>query len=142
MKSVLHISLLLLLVLGCKKDDADGPVNSFATGLEGRWKLVETEKGVVGNQGWVAVPGEQADYLIFRSDGVLIDSTGLPACCSPIAFIINQKLFEIKPQAPLAANPACSSRNCVLCPTWDIQYSGNELVVSYCDSPRRKYVRG
>lgn len=144
MKRLLYIPFAIAVLLACKKDSMDA-VNSAAlfTSIEGKWYLSAIERksiaGTINN--WEPVKPNQADTLIFRSDGVILQTDGKPACCAPGSLIINGNLMVVKPQTALPANLVCASVNCVNCPTWEIFMSGNEIIVNSCNSPRLKFVR-
>jgi len=143
MKSILYISIFLIVLVACKKDDTDTLFADYAiTSITGRWRLIEVEKGLAAGQtSWVPVAAGQGDTLSFRSDGVVLDGRGEPICCGPNALIINGGVRSVKPQQPLAPNPACAQINCVGCGTWELQFAGNELVITSCNGQRMKYVR-
>jgi hypothetical protein len=143
MKQLLYIPLFLVLLLSCKKDSIDG-ATSFADFLtiQGSWHLIEIERTSLDNKNvWESVSATKADTLIFRTDGVILNTDGTPACCAPKSLIINNQLMDIKPQQALPANPLCAAVNCVNCPTWELSLSDDQLIVSSCNNLRRKYVR-
>lgn len=143
MKRLLYIPLFLILLLSCKKDSIDGASSymDFQT-IQGAWHLIEIERTSLDNKNvWESVSSAQSDTLTFRGDGVILYTDGTPACCSPKSLIINGQLLDIKPQAALPANPLCALVNCVYCPTWEISLSDDQLIVSSCNSQKRKYVR-
>lgn len=116
--------------------------DSIMTSITGPWRLIEVEKGLAAGQtSWAPVAAGRGDTLSFRSDGVVLDGQGKPICCGPNTLIINGGIMPVKPQQPLAANPACAQVNCVGCTTWELQFIGNELILTICNSQRMKYVR-
>ncbi len=131
--------LLVLLAWSCKKSE-DLLYSGNFSNLQGKWELVATESGALSGASWYPVSSGQVQFIYFRSDGVLTDSAGLPACCSPKAYIINNKLFDLNPDF-LPDNPACKSIKCAICQYYDIQISGNEMIVTPCNEGRKKYVR-
>lgn len=143
MKSILYISISLIVLIACKKDDTDTLFADYAiTPITGSWRLIEVEKGLAtGQTSWAPVAAGQSDTLSFRYDGVVLDGGGEPICCGPNTLIINGVVRPVKPQQPLAPNPACALINCVGCTTWELQFAGNELIITSCNGQRMKYVR-
>lgn len=145
MKRLLYLPLYFLVLLSCSKDSQE--VQSAAEFLnvalfEGKWKLAETEKITIDHQKlWEPVSGAQSYTMILRNDGVILNADGKPACCAPTSLIINDQLMQIKPQSPIPTNEACELVNCINCPTWEIELTGNQMIVTACNSPRMKFVR-
>lgn len=143
MKRLLYLPLVLACLLSCKEDSDSGPMQAltFQT-MSGRWHSAEVEKSSLGNGGtWEPIAAAQSDTLIFRSDGVILNADGKPRCCAPTTLTIDGKLFDVKPTSALPANAACEFVNCVTCPTWEISWQGNQMIIATCTSPRTKYVR-
>ena len=141
MKKMLFALMISLVLISCKKDDPE-PEPEIAA-IAHRWKLTAYEKIVDGKKIWVPIDGEP-DYISFRFDGLILDSNGLPPCCSPRAYYLNGVLFEVKPKAEVPTNSYCISVDCIGCDTWDIEQTGNELIISLCEpftDRRSKYIR-
>jgi hypothetical protein len=142
MKSLLYISLIGLLSLSCAKDSGDAyPQLTFST-ISGKWHSIETERSSLDNKSvWEPIAGAQSDTIVFRGDGVILNADGSPACCAPTSLIINGQLIDIRPQSGLPVNPQCASVNCVNCPTWEVSWNDDQLIIATCNAPRIKYVR-
>lgn len=141
MKKLLYALMFSLVLVACKSDDPK-PEPEIAA-IAHRWKLIASEKMVDGKKNWVPVDGEPY-YISFRFDGLILESNGLPPCCSPKAYYLNGVLFEVKPKLEVPPNTYCMSVDCIGCKTWDIEQTGNELIISLCEpfSDRRsKYIR-
>ncbi|MFN8345455.1 MAG: hypothetical protein U0X91_10650 [Spirosomataceae bacterium] len=109
--------------------------------LVGRWRLDAIDPSGQGSQ-WESVPLKNAYYFQVRYDGVILEDNGLPACCAPKYLKLNQKLFTIEPKEALTANPQCALVLCLACDTWNIELTGDTLIVSYCDvKGRNRFVR-
>lgn len=141
MKGLLYIALIFTGVFGCKSEDANVKLPPSVAELGGPWKLIAEEQGFVGQSAWVDVKQDSAYNIIFRSDGLLLNAKGLPACCAPTSLTINGIFFEIKPSGQLAPNPECTSVKCTNCPLWDIQIAGSEMTITKCKDVKRKYLR-
>lgn len=126
--------------MSCKKD-SDVLLQPNFVSIAGTWRLAEIEKGSFGQKYWEAANASSSDNIIFLQDGAILDSDSLLLCCSPTSLLINNQLLEIKPDKSLAANPICAFVNCVSCPTWEVQWKNDELIISYCDGTREKYKR-
>lgn len=112
--------------------------------LVGKWRLEAYEVTNNGKKEWVIAYDNQtsANYLIFRSDGAILQGNGLGICCGPNALNINGKTFEIKPQSPIPDNPGCALIDCIGCPTWKLELSDDEFILNLCSlSSKSKYVR-
>ncbi|CAG5000003.1 hypothetical protein DYBT9275_02364 [Dyadobacter sp. CECT 9275] len=124
----------------CKKDKEETPL-PFES-IVGRWRADAVENTVNGQKVWEKVLYTDPYYFSFRDDGVILDSRGLPACCSPDSLKVNGVAFKIIPQSGLPDNPACAYVDCVGCPSWDIQQNGDEIIISYCYGVQRaKFIR-
>jgi hypothetical protein len=142
MKRLLYFSLLITLLFACRKDGMETMNTAGVNSMAGRWKLAEVERASINNNNfWEPVTAAQADTLVFRADGVMLNPDGTPRCCAPKSLIINGSLMDIKPQTAIPANPACALVNCVYCPTWELTWTGDVLIISSCMSARAKYVR-
>jgi len=140
-KRLLTIAILFTAMFGCKSAETDVQSLAAAGGIAGKWKLVAEEQGFVGQSTWATVKEDSAYNIIFRNDGLLLNSKGLPACCGPTSLTINGSFFEVKPTGQLAPNPECALVNCANCPLWDIQITGNEMTVTRCKDLKKKYLR-
>ncbi|WP_221393325.1 hypothetical protein [Dyadobacter sp. NIV53] len=116
------------------------PQASFSS-VAGTWRLIEIEKGGFGQKIWEVAAVNSAKNLVFREDGAILDSRNLSVCCGPTSLLINGDFFEIKPALAIAVNPLCAVVNCTSCPTWEIEWNKNQLIISYCDGTREKYAR-
>jgi hypothetical protein len=141
MKKLLFALMISLVMVACKMDEPE-PEPEIAAIVD-RWKLTAYENTVNGEKVWVPVQGEPY-YMSFRFDGVILDSKGLPACCSPKAYYLNGVLFQIKPKTEVPVNQQCALVDCIGCDTWSIEQTGNELIVTLCEpftATRSKYIR-
>ncbi|WP_149242762.1 hypothetical protein [Dyadobacter sp. 32] len=141
MKSLLYILIVVFSMISCKSGDEGFPFSTSVETIVGQWRLVAEEQGFVGQSLWASVKQDSTYDVIFRNDGVILNHKGLPACCAPKSLTINGAFYEIKPTSPLASNPDCASINCGNCLIWDIQISGNEMILASCNSLRRRYLR-
>ena len=140
MKKLLFALMISLVLVACKKDNPE-PEPEIAA-IVHKWKYAAYEKTVDGKKIWVPADGEP-NYISFRFDGLILGSNGLPPCCSPKAYYLNGVLFEIKPKATVPINVQCSFVDCIGCDTWDIEQTGNELIISLCKpfaDRRAKYI--
>lgn len=143
MKRLLYIPLFLVCLLSCKEDNDSSPMQSmtFQT-MSGAWRSAEVEKSSLGNGStWEPIAAAQSDTLVFRSDGVILNANGKPRCCAPNTLTVNGRLYDVKPTSALPANADCELVNCVTCPTWEISWEGNQMIIGTCNSPKTKYVR-
>ena len=144
MKRLLYIPLVLVWLLSCKKETADDPMQ-FGIALKsiaGPWHSIEVERFSLDNKStWEPIPANQTDTLIFRADGVVLNTDGRPRCCAPGTLIINGQLLDVKPQTALPSNPECELLNCITCPSWEISWNDDQLIVGSCNSARTRFVR-
>lgn len=143
MKQFAYIFLLMISMAACKSnEEANLNYGIDSYGITGTWRLTGVEQGAVGqNSSWVDLSADSTKDVIFRYDFVLMTPTGLPACCAPTSLTINGNFVEIKPTTALAPNPDCSKINCTNCLIWDLKLSGNEMIISRCNTPRARYKR-
>jgi hypothetical protein len=140
MKNLIFLLSLLFVLTNCKKDDPESQANM--ANIAGQWQLEAYETTQNGKKTWSPAEPTQPQLLTFRADGVILDNSGLPLCCSPTSLKINGALFEVKPALPLEPNPLCALVNCAFCATWEIQQQGNEIIIEGCNtSTRTKYVK-
>lgn len=137
----LSFTLLMLFFLVACKEDSPKPEPAIQ-GIVGTWKHIAYERVVDGEKKWVPVDGEPY-YMTFRSDGLILNAAGLPACCAPNAYYVNGELFQVTPKTTPPVNPQCALVDCVGCETWNIEQTANELIVTLCEpvATRSKYVR-
>jgi hypothetical protein len=144
MKRLLCIPILVIMLLGCKSNENDS-VAAKSVALQsivGKWLMSETEQIVNGKLVWTKATTLTPVYLSFSPEGVPLDSDGLAFCCGPDELYVNGSNIKIDPKAKLPyVNPVCVLSSCISCPTMDIEQSGNEMVVSYCQGGRVKYVK-
>jgi hypothetical protein len=144
MKRLLYVPILVMILLGCKSNENDSvAVQSAALqSLVGKWLMTETEQIINGKLVWTKAATLTPVYLSFSPEGVPLDSDGLAFCCAPNELYVNGSNIKIDQKAKLIYfNEACAKVNCISCPTMDIEQSGNEIIVSYCQGARIKYVR-
>jgi hypothetical protein len=138
MKRLLYFSVILLFLSNCKNDSDAVSMDFMPQSVPGKWLLTETEQTVNGKQVWQAANVVQPEYIIFRSDGVILNEKEEASCCSPQILNVNNKQFEIKPQQPVNFTQDCSQIFCGSCPVWDIELKGDEMIISKCQTPRAK----
>lgn len=140
MKKLLFTLIIPFVLFACKKDNPE-PKPEIET-IIGTWKQTAYENLVNGKKTWVPTVGEPY-YMSFRSDGLILDSNELPACCAPKAYYVNGVLFEVKPKTSVPVNERCMLVDCVGCATWDIEQTGDELILTICEplSRRSKYIQ-
>jgi hypothetical protein len=140
MKKLLLALIIPFVLVNCKKDDPE-PAPEISA-LVYTWKHTAYEHVVNGEKVWVPIEIEPR-YISFRFDGLILDSKGLPACCAPRTYYVNGVLFEVKPKATVPVNEQCALVDCIECATWNIEQTGNELILSYCEpvTTRSKYIR-
>lgn len=141
MKHIPVLFLLSILLFQCKKDKTEDPDPRIAK-IVGKWRFDAREVEENGKKTWQLQSGVTSNYIIIRSDGVMLDADGLRLCCSPIAYNLNGAHFQIIPKTDVPYNPTCVSVDCVGCDTLQLDQIGNELVITSClDERRTKYVR-
>ena len=138
MKRLFYIPLLFILLFGCKKDKIDMQPDEIIEPLVGKWLLTESEQSVNGKKVWQPVNSNDPQYLVFRFDGVMFDKDGNAACCAPKELSINGNLFTIQPKTKVIYDN-CVAVLCLYCPVFDIEYVGNQMIISYCGAGRVKY---
>jgi len=144
MKLIIISVILSAILFGCKKSnpsshDPDPAIKMIV----GKWKRVAYEKTVNGKKTWEEVDKDsQYNFMIFRYDGVILDSNGLPSCCAPAQYYVNGVVFKVVPKSEVPVNPSCAFVDCVGCASWNIEQTGNELILELClNFPRSKFVR-
>ncbi|QRR01390.1 hypothetical protein [Dyadobacter sandarakinus] len=137
MKQLLLSFSLLLVLFACKKDSPT-PEPEIKD-IVGKWKVTAHEQKVNGTNSWVPVNGAPY-YLVIRNDGLILDLNGCPNC-APKSYYVNGVLFEAKQKEPVSSQ--CPIVDCIGCATWDIDQTGDELIVTLCDptGTRTKYIR-
>jgi hypothetical protein len=141
MKQFIYLSLLLMMLSNCKESEDTPPMSLATQTVSGKWLLKETEQIVNGKLVWQPSNALSPGYIIFRSDGVIMNEEGKVSCCAPKLLNINNKQFEIKPDKAFEYAEDCSQIFCGSCPVWDIELKGDEMIISPCQVPRNKYVR-
>lgn len=143
MKRLYCIPLLIMLLLGCKSNENDSiAAQSVVQSLAGKWLMTETEQIVGGKFVWQPVTTLTPVYIILSPEGILLDADGKASCCGPNELNINGSNFKIDPVVKQSYyNADCATVFCYSCPTMDIEQSGNEMIISYCQSGRVKYVK-
>jgi hypothetical protein len=135
MRALLFLLMLTAVLFSCKKDKIipDAAIESIV----GKWRLKAYEQDVNGVKSWVNVPDSASYTLGFRFDGVILDHSGLPACCVPDRYYVNEALFKVVPQAKLDVNPICAYSLCMAnSAPWNIVQNGDELIIN-----ERKFTR-
>jgi hypothetical protein len=140
MKKLLYFSFLFILLSGCKDKDDKEPVPLIKP-IIGKWLVAETEVTVNGTKVWQPASASQSVYVIFRSDGVVLNGDGKANCCGTKELKVNGSIFEIKPETEVAFYINCELVNCYACPVLDIEYAGNEMIINTCFGTRIKYFR-
>ena len=129
MKTSLFLLMLTAVLFSCKKDEIipDRAIENIV----GKWRLRAYEQEVNGVKSWANVPDSASYTLGFRFDGVILDHSGLPACCVPDRYYVNETLFKVVPKAKLDVNPVCAFSLCMANPApWNIIKNGNELIIN------------
>lgn len=140
MKRYFYIPLLFLFLFNCKKDKVDSQSDEIINPIVGQWLLTEAEQVVNGKKVWQPVTPTNPQYLVFRSDGVMFDKNGIANCCGPKELSINGASFRIKPKTKVNYDH-CASANCANCTFMDIDYSGNQMIITNCNPVRFKYIK-
>lgn len=140
MKRLFYIPFVLFIIFSCK-DEKDGQVSASMASdyISGKWLLTETEQVVNGKLVWQPVVSLKPSYLVFRADGAILDENGEGYCCPPSVLVINGNKFNVTGKAVPAG--VCSTVLCASCLTWDVDVSGNTMLITYCSSSRSKFVR-
>jgi hypothetical protein len=140
MKNLIVVSLLMFILSDCKEKDPEP--DPIIKEIIGKWRLVEQELQVEGNLVWTNASGDPQNGLWFRSDGALLDQSGLPSCCVPSLYTVNGVSFAVVRDTKLTGNPLCESVYCVSASLCEIQQEGNEMIATGCNGNiRSKYVR-
>lgn len=129
MRASLFLLMLTAVLFSCKKDEIipDPAIENIV----GKWRLKAYEQEVNGVKSWSNVPDSASYTLGFRFDGVILDHSGLPACCVPDRYYVNEMLFKVVPKAKLDVNPVCAFSLCMANPDpWNIVQNGNELIIN------------
>jgi hypothetical protein len=135
MRASLFLLMLMAVLFSCKKDEMT--TYTAIENIVGKWRLKAQEQEVNGVKAWVNVPDSTAYVVGFRFDGVILDNSGLPACCVPDRYYVNETLFKVVPKAKLDVNPVCAFSLCMANPApWNIVQNGNELIIN-----ERKFTR-
>jgi hypothetical protein len=127
MKRYLNILLIPYLLLNCKHEPAPLPAIKE---IVGKWRLDAVETTINGQTVWEKANDTPPVYIVFRFDGVILNSDGLRDCCAPDSLIVNGTPFKIKPAAEILSNPQCAYVYCMPCSPWDLKKSDNELILT------------
>lgn len=140
MKKLLFALIIPFVLIACKKDDPD-PVPEIAS-IVGKWKHIAYEKTENNEKTWVPMNGESST-IIFRYDGLILDSKGLRRCCAPYKYNLNGVPFEVKPKEEVPVNAECSLVDCIGCEAWTIEQTGDEMIITLCEptAHKSKYIR-
>jgi len=117
------------------------PDYALTESVAGLWHLSEKEAGSFGKKYWIDAQATSKDSRIILRDGSILGEDSLTVCCAPTSLFINKRLIEVKPNPTLTTNPLCTLIECISCPTWDLEWAGNQLIITYCDGTRLKYLR-
>lgn len=139
MRKALFILLVAICLSNCKQD-AEEP-NAELESIVGKWRLIEKEVEINGQKIWQKASDQLPYTFSINPVGVVLDNSGLPACCSPKSFMLNGTVINIESAAELPVNPTCATVNCAPCDVWDMNQTGNELIISYCELERAKYIK-
>lgn len=141
MKPIYLILLISSILIECKDKqmDPDPEIN----GIVGKWRFEGYEKEENGNKIWFKETTDQPSFLTIRFDGIMLNSNGLPACCRPGSYNLNGTFYKIEPKADIPENPQCALVDCVGCETLQLDQTGDEMIMTYCEplGTRIKYVR-
>lgn len=141
MKNLLLTLMVLFVLVACKSDNPN-PAPEIE-GIVGTWKYVATETIVGEKAEWVSVTGEST--ISFRQDGVILNSNGLPDCCAPKVYQVNDDWFVVNKDIAKGISEQCGPVDCTVCSTpWRILQTNAELIIfSGCGSrmSTTKYVR-
>lgn len=142
--SIMNKNILLILlgfaITNCKKDEP-GPPPEVAS-IVGRWRTVEYTEVKGDSILTHSIPKEQSRIIIFRFDGVMLEENGKQSCGTPGAYLLNDKLIEVKPQEPVPTTIDCTGLVGIWCPEYFkiIQRSSNEIATEWC-TMKLRYVR-
>lgn len=140
MKRLFYIPLLFILLVNCKKDNVDAQPDEIIKPIVGEWLLTETEQVVNGKKVWQPAKTMNLEYLVFRSDGVMFDKDGYANCCAPQKLSINGNSYTIQPETKVLYEK-CVNVSCVYCEVLNIDYSGDQMILTYCFGARVKYIK-
>ncbi|WP_026632450.1 hypothetical protein [Dyadobacter alkalitolerans] len=136
-------SIIILLVAICLsncKDDTEEP-NPKLESIVGKWRLIEKEVEINGQKMWQKASDRIPYTFSINPAGVVLDNAGLPACCGPKSFMLNGIVVKIESATELPINPTCATVNCAPCDVWGMDQKGNELIISYCELERAKFIK-
>ncbi|GLU51949.1 hypothetical protein [Dyadobacter frigoris] len=140
MKRLFYIPLLFIFLFNCKNDKIDARQDEIIKPIVGQWRLTEIEQEVKDKKIWQPVDSITSQYLVFRSDGVMFDKNGIANCCGPKELSINGASFRIKPKTKVNYDH-CAAANCAYCAVMDIEYSGDQMIITNCNPVRFKYIK-
>lgn len=139
MRNTIIMLMVAICLINCK-EDSEKP-NPELESIVGKWQLIEKEMEVNGQKIWQKVTDGLPYTFSINPVGIVLDNSGLPACCGPKSLMLNGIAIETESDANLPVNPICATVNCAPCDVWDMKQTGNELIISYCELERAKYIK-
>lgn len=131
---------MFIFLFNCKKDKVDSQPDEIIKPIVGQWHLTEIEQEVNGKKVWQPFTSTNPQYLVFRSDGVMFDINGFASCCGPKELSINGASFIVEPKTNITYGH-CAAVSCAYCAVLDIDYSGDQMILTYCFGARLKYIK-
>lgn len=140
MKQILFL-LFIIVMCGCTADRTE-PLPQIKD-VVGTWQLTELGRSENGETIWSEIEtADKPHFFSIRFDGVLLDDKDLPLCCAPQSLKVNGVPFTIEPKAAVPVNPLCIAVSCMQCTNWQIEQTGDQMIITTCgSSPKSKYVR-
>lgn len=136
MKTAIYL-LVLLGALSCQRNKEVNP-KDFQL-IEGKWEQTGHQVKRNNEKTWVKDSTSGKVSLIIRADGVPLDENGEGFCCWPENYLLNGKLYSIKPKAPVEKAGVCISASCVYCETVELQATETSLLLIYCGGSQITY---
>lgn len=140
MKRLFYITLLFIFLFNCKNDKIDARQDELIKPIVGQWRLTEIEQVVNGKKVWQPLDSISPQYLVFRSDGLMFDKNGFANCCGPKELSINGFSFKVNPETHVNYGH-CAAVSCAYCAVFGVEYSGDQMILTYCSGPRFKYIK-
>lgn len=139
MRKLLLLILINLALSKCKNDvkESISPIET----ITGTWRLAEKQVVVNGQPVWQDITDQSPYSFTISTDGAILNGAGLPECCVPKTLSVNGVAVGIPSSSQLPSNPDCARVNCALCESWDIETSGEELIIDYCGRERAKFTK-
>lgn len=141
MKQLLLFSVLGILFIACNRNNDPEPAREIA-GIVGKWRMVELQ--YTQGDRTIVQPGDLEDVpqseLSIRFDGVIL-TNGYGACCPIEQYMVNGKLFEVKPARQVPLNPNCINISCMMCADVEIVQLEDEMTITSCKALVVRYTR-